>query len=535
MKTAIFCFFMINIFARHTFAQDPIIEKAMRDELERSMKELKIENLERPYFISYFISDQTKITITASMGAIVFSLVEKIRPFDVDVRVGSYEFDNSNIGSSLSSFKATTLEANYHAIRRDLWEETDRKYKIALGELAKKKALLENQVRKDPVPDFSRVDPTIYRAPPFELKSNKSVLEKMSKELSAVFRRFPKIRDGRVAIEILNTEDYFVNSEGSIVIQPFQIMRISAYASVQAEDGMILSDSVSFLARDFSDFPQITVMMSNIEDMCNRLITISNAPYLEDYAGPVLFLEYGAGALIGNILAKALGSRRESDVAITFGTSESLQSRIGSRVMPRDITVYDDPKAEKIENQRLFGNYKYDVQGVEGQKVTLIERGILRTLLTSRTPERGLLTSNGHARGSSGEPMISNLFVESSSGVALSDLKSRLITEVKDRGLTYGIIIKRFDADERNPLEIYKVFLDGKEEIARGVQLKDFNISSFKDIIGVSKERYVYHSSSSHNLKITYSIVTPSLLFEDVVLKKRQGPFAKPIVVPPPP
>ena len=38
-------------------AQDDIVVKAMRDELDRSMKQLQLENLEKSYFISYCVID----------------------------------------------------------------------------------------------------------------------------------------------------------------------------------------------------------------------------------------------------------------------------------------------------------------------------------------------------------------------------------------------------------------------------------------------------------------------------------------------
>jgi len=44
--------------------------KAMRDELDRSIKQLQLENLEKPYFISYRVMDNENASVSASFGGI---------------------------------------------------------------------------------------------------------------------------------------------------------------------------------------------------------------------------------------------------------------------------------------------------------------------------------------------------------------------------------------------------------------------------------------------------------------------------------
>jgi hypothetical protein len=50
-------------------AQDDVVMKAMRDEMARSMKELTLENLEKPYFIAYRVVDNDTTGVAASFGA----------------------------------------------------------------------------------------------------------------------------------------------------------------------------------------------------------------------------------------------------------------------------------------------------------------------------------------------------------------------------------------------------------------------------------------------------------------------------------
>ena len=51
-------------------AADDVVFKAMRDELARSMKKLQLENLQKPYFISYRAVETAGCSAQASFGAL---------------------------------------------------------------------------------------------------------------------------------------------------------------------------------------------------------------------------------------------------------------------------------------------------------------------------------------------------------------------------------------------------------------------------------------------------------------------------------
>ena len=80
-------------------AQDDVVMKAMRDELDRSMKQLQLENLEKPYFIAYRVVDSESTSVSASFGALDSSSQGRSRRISVEVRVGSYQLDNTNFFS----------------------------------------------------------------------------------------------------------------------------------------------------------------------------------------------------------------------------------------------------------------------------------------------------------------------------------------------------------------------------------------------------------------------------------------------------
>jgi hypothetical protein len=100
MRTCV-AFLMLCVFAaaRPARAQDDVVTKAMHDELNRSMKQLQLENLEKPYFISYRVVDSDGTKVSASFGALDSSSQGRSRTFHVEVRVGSYKLDNTNFAS----------------------------------------------------------------------------------------------------------------------------------------------------------------------------------------------------------------------------------------------------------------------------------------------------------------------------------------------------------------------------------------------------------------------------------------------------
>ncbi|MCK7506058.1 MAG: metallopeptidase TldD-related protein [Desulfobacterales bacterium] len=65
-------------------------------------------------------------------------------------------------------------------------------------------------------------------------------------------------------------------------------------------------------------------------------------------------------------------------------------TRIGNRVLPESFTVKDTPSMTRFGALPVGGAYAVDDEGVLAQDVTLVEGGRLRTLLTSRTPQRNL-------------------------------------------------------------------------------------------------------------------------------------------------
>ena len=181
----------ILLLAGVTYAQDAVIQRAMRDEMQRNVKNLHLDTIAAPYFITYSIDDGQELSVNATLGGLLDSTTQHSRLFDVDVRIGSPKFDNTNFfsvgeGSGLrfsGGIEGTTLEDNYDALRRDLWIATDAAYKTAIEDLSKKKAAFENQTHTEDTIDFIETAPYTKDYPPDSFTFEKARWVKLVRSL----------------------------------------------------------------------------------------------------------------------------------------------------------------------------------------------------------------------------------------------------------------------------------------------------------------------------------------------------------------
>src|SRR5207247_6608726 len=61
-----------------------------------------------------------------------------------------------------------------------------------------------------------------------------------------------------------------------------------------------------------------------------------------------------------------------------------------------------DPTMERISGTDLNGYYAFDDDGVAAQRVTVVDKGVLKNFLMSRSPVAGFENSNGHGRKAPG-------------------------------------------------------------------------------------------------------------------------------------
>ena len=547
--------------------QDAVMQ-AMREELERSMEQLQLEGMNKPYFISYAVEDLRDLQVSASFGSIVGVDENAQRSLHVEVRVGSYDLDSSNfvasdeppifLGRAFGRLRLP-IEDNSREIRRQLWLATDRAYKKAVEHFEKKRAVLENRTRNEELQDFSKEQPTTVTdaATPPPLERNQ--IEALVRELSSRFREMPPIHTSEVQFTASVSHTRYLNSEGSSFDRLTSFVTLVAKAATQADDGLPLEDFVALHGRTLSDLPPKSEMAASIDRMGAGVAALRQAPLFDAYNGPVLFEGQAAAELLAQVLAPSLLAGRrpvqEEERMSMFAGGGSLEDKIGALVLPKFLGLIDDPTQTAFKGAVLLGGYKVDDEAVAARATQVIEHGALKTLLADRTPVSGIPHSTGNRRGTSIMP--SNIIVTTDNPMPREKLVQELLRLAQERGNDYGVLVRRMGnalyksseegwrsvfPDEGSPVEdliaVYKVHPDGREEMIRNARISGINPASFKEIVATSAADNVYSAPLSGGRfgfappslmrRSVVSWVVPSLLFEDLTLKKPSGENLRP-------
>jgi hypothetical protein len=521
-------------------AADDVVMKALRDELDRSMKQLQLEKLDKPYFIAYRVQDRTQLSTSATFGALLSGDISRARYLTVQVRVGDYQRDNSNFlafpmrANGLTETLVLPIDDDYQELRRHIWLATDSAYKAALETLSRKRAALENRTTRENLPDFSREQPTTALEPPSPVKMDLGQAEALVRDLSAIFRQQPEIFTSSTSLEVSDTRSWYINSEGSVTTQESSAANFMAGAQTQAADGMMLPDWVTAAGRSMEELPSESALAAQLRAMADRLTRLRHAPLVDRYTGPVLFDGGASPELFSQVIApKFLDMRVPASDNLQIETyaaqsASKFQDRLGARVLPTFLSVVDDPTQSSFQGTPLLGGHTVDDEGVRARPTTLVEKGILKTLLATRAPVSGIPQSTGSFRAYGAQP--SNLIVAVDNGKSEPELKDQLLSLVKQRNKDFGIEVRRVGR------EIYKVYPDGHEELVRQGQFDGLDETAFKDLAAASRELTVYTIPFAAYAGRLYagqpgmplvSLVVPALLFEDLTLKPTAGELPK--------
>lgn len=558
--------------------QPDIMLHAMREELDRS-RALRVVNLDPPYYIEYANDDTEMFSASATLGGLVSSRVGRYRVPRVRVRTGDYKFDNTN--SVFADYapgvrfeaEQLPLDDNPAAIRHSFWLLTDRMYKGAVEALGGKRAALRNVTETETLNDFARAKPTRLVVESPRVKIDQALWEKRVRALSAVFREYPKVYGSSVEFDAVQSDFYLVNSEGTEVKLPerFAWLRVRAWS--QAGDGMQVRDAAVLHWAEPSPAVSDAELERAVRAVAANVTALVSAPPGEAYSGPVL-MEGGASAqLFAELLGRNLRISRRPVSAPGRPASvleSELEGRLGVRILPDWLDVVDDPTQKEWRGRPLFGHYLADMEGVVPLPLNAVEAGVLKGFLLTRQPVRGFEGSNGRARIPTAYgaklPLPGNLFVRARQSVTAAELKRKLIELCRQRGKTYGLLVRKMDFPSSAsmeelrrmaagaqaggssrpasaPLLVWRVSLDGKEELVRGLRFRGLNTRSLKDLVAASDEMHVFEylengaplaMMDAGGYMAGVSVIAPSILIDDADLELPREDRPKLPVVPPP-
>ena len=511
---------------------DPVLQ-AMSEELNRSKTGLKMDNLPTPYYIEFHVSDVDDFSAEASFGALRLNQRVHFRSLRVVVRVGDYKQD-SYAGPGMGVTDLAPLDNDPVALRRALWLAADRAYKAATQALASKQATQSQFSADQGFDDFAQAQPLQSIGPLAKLNIDTKSWTDMLVNSSALFKSDPKLQSLSAQVHFRVLNEYFVNSEGTVTRQGSEVDSLAISGSTQAADGMRLDRTPVFVASRTADLPTPETFQTAVAGVIDTLKALREAPLAEeDYRGPVLFAPDAAAdevfAMIGPMVganANAPGGRggRRGDAAPRAAGNPT--SNYKSRVLPTFLSVFDDPTMSTFQGRSLVGNYEIDDEGVRAAKVSVIENGQLVNYVLGRQPMRDFPDSNGHGRAGPGQvprASISNLVLQAGQPLSPEELKKKLIDMCRDENKPYGYYVDTLS--QQNPGLLYRVYVqDGHKELVRGAVFNEFDARSLRnDVVAAGTDLAV----SNRDAAIPTTVISPSLLFDDLELQRNSDKNAK--------
>ena len=544
---------IISLFTSLTVQAKDLVFQAMQDELNRSMQSLIIEDMSPPYFLSYQVRDIEIVEINASYGALVKSEHTENRYLYTDLRVGSPARDNSNYISAwqeVFNMRDGLVEENdYSSLRHQLWLLTDKAYKKAAENLARKEAYLQTHPSGEIMDDFSTAESVVQLGEAPQFKLNQTKWEDQVRQAAQKLRDFTKLEDWKVNFSYSVVNKRYLNSEGSQFQDGFTNHRLEVSATIQAKDGQRLTGFFESITCDDEEPLPGEALLNRVQQLGEELEEMAKANSLDEYVGPVLFCDFATAQFISQLFVRQLTPVQlpllAEDWMNQYLQPGKLGGRLNRRIFPDFVTIIDEPTRKTWQNQNLLGFRSLDDEAVPCQRITLVSDGRLQTLPNTRQPTKKIPQSNGHAVALQNQwniPAATNLFVETGNPLSEKKLIDKLQKLAKDFGNEYGLLITLLEEERYSqlyrwtekepdqqvlltaPVIMYKVYAgDGHLEPVRGLEFDEVSIRTMRDVAAMGKEARVYNIAQSTVLPGDFyypaSIVTPAVLVEEMELK----------------
>jgi predicted Zn-dependent protease len=508
-------------------ADTDVISTAITKEVERALQGLRLPGLHAPFFISYTVADVKQSVVTASNGSLVSSKYFPYRGSASRLLIGDYQCTDENfIGSTGGSvgYDGTICAENSEAgIRYTVWRDLDAVYKNAAEVYEQKLSAIKqlNIPEKNlELPDWDRTEPVVMDTIPLpDIDFNTSAYEAYAQAASSVFNDYKKIFNSNVSVFVYSAIVHIYNTEKSLLRIPLVFASVKSTAQIKTDEGEDLQNGFDLTVGGPQELPGIDELKKRCKELAETLIEEAQAPKLDQsYSGPVLF--EGAAVsrtFFGNFFYGENSLIAERKPLTPDGISSggnSLEEMIDKRITAKEITIEDLTGTPEYNGVKLLGYAPVDAQAViPPAKLTLVENGILKTLLNDRVPTEKVPHSNGHAMFASGVGHIVNTGVVRMTNTlqkTKDELRKDLFRLAEEEGYDYTYVVK----GNTDRMQLYQVSIaDGTEKRVRSASIKNLNLQSFRKITGVSDKELIYNGMGGNLI----SIITPdAILFEEL-------------------
>ncbi len=200
---------------------------------------------------------------------------------------------------------------------------------------------------------------------------------------------------------------------------------------------------------------------------------------------------------------------------------------------PDIFNVTDDPLLTKFNGKALLGAYLIDDEGVPAQSVDIVVHGKLENYLIGREPIKDFITSNGHGRAAPAQAPHSRssvVLIKADEPLSKDELNKRLLSMAKEQGK--DVYAVETLGGELLPRLLYRVKADGTRQLVRGAVFDELDNRSLRSgIVAAGNDPFIANSLGP----IPQTIIAPSILFDDIGVKRATVEQQKlPYYAPPP-
>jgi TldD protein len=496
-----------------------------------------------PYYVALALDDHEQVTIQGTHGAYAGLVRGHDRSGDVDLRIGSMQLDNTHKIRDAGWFDAprrpqiqAPLAESGAVLRALFMRAVDDVYRDARQQLIKVKS--NNQVKvgvTDTSADFSAAPVVVDSRPVPPLELDEAAWIALTREASAIYLDYPAVYDSAVQIVASRDQQWLATSEGTRIEQGNRHFRVATWGTSVADDGgeIQVYDYVDVATPEH--LPAHDAVLAMVRGVAQRVTQLRAAPLIDPWSGPAILRGRAAGVFFHEIFGHRVEGHRQKDE----DEGQTFTSRVGKPILPSFLSVVDDPTLARRGDFDLNGTYAYDDEGVPAERVQLVDAGVLKNFLLSRSPVAGFPRSNGHGRREAGLAAVArqgNLMVEATRTVTYAKLREMLVAEVKKQGEPFGLIFDDISGgftftgrSEPNsfvvsPVTVWRVWPDGRpDELVRGVDLIGTPLTTFARIVAAAYDVDVFNGvCGAESGWVPVSASSPSLLVSEVEVQRHE-------------
>jgi len=467
------------------------------------------------------------------------------------MRVGTPELDNAHGENRASAITSGTLPLtdDPDAIAHVLWQLTFNEYRKAQQAYLNVKTKTQvNAQEEDTSADFSK-ETAEKHTEYTELAPlpGQQALEKIVRDYSAGLKPYPYVYSSGAVVSSQRAKSYFVSTEGAQLVAPSAVVRLVIQGQTRANDGMDLMRVETFQSESLDRLPSETQIAVRVKRMANDLKALRAAPVAEPFDGPALLSGRSSAVFFHEVLGHRLEGHRQRGEQ----EGQTFTKKLNEQILPKFLNITDDPTQRVLDGTDLSGWYEFDNEGVAAKPVEVIKDGVLKNFLMSRMPIKGFSSSNGHGRSQAGlmpTGRQGNLIVTSSHTIPDSEMRQKLIDEVKQQSKPYGLyfedIAGGFTLTQREapqafqvlPIMVWQVYPDGRpDELVRGVDIVGTPLAAMNRILLTGDKEAVFNGMcGAESGSVPVAAVAPSILFSEIEVQKRKHSLDRPPILPPP-